>query len=229
MNRWDEINGVARDVADWVCTDPARRDQMAADLIKLVGLMVQATGKGVAIAGECAMNDDQDGDPTNAARYLIGEDIQNGARKAVEESVDADIERYERDGLAPAWVSRRDKPRDGEASPVPADVVEYHTWGGKTLRPVPAPASCGAVDSGDLDACGVCPDCRRSQLKVVADPESSARSVFGPVRKWGRLPEHPQQDASQPSQPCGFIPGDAVPACDFDPNCPTHGILGKQP
>lgn len=31
----------------------------------------------------------------------------------------------------------------------------------------------------------------------------------------------------QSAQDCPFLPGDAIPACDFDPNCPTHGVPGK--
>ena len=114
MNRWDEIQATARDCADWVCVDPADRDRMANDLIKLVGLMIQATGKGVAIAGEVAMNENGDGDPADSARYLVGEDVQRAAVDAQTESMAADIERYERSGLAPVWVSRRVQKREGE-------------------------------------------------------------------------------------------------------------------
>lgn len=254
MNRWDEIQGTARDVADWVCADPADRDRMADDLIKLVGLMIQATGKGVAISGESDLNDahqygeEQSGDKVSAhARYLAGERMQDAAREAVSESVNAecDLERYERDGLAPAWVSRRVKQREGEP-PFPADKpdpVKLRTWGGKAFELPQAPASCGAVDAADLDACGVCPQCRRSQMKVVpeqptplrdarlaeqaevdrmnADVAAARTSVFGPVAA-GLVQQ-------APSQSCSFLPGEATPACDFDPSCPTHGILGQPP
>lgn len=194
MNRLDEIQATARDIADWVCADPADRNRMADDLIKLVSLVVaEASSPG------CDLERWTRPDPTG---YVHPE------------------------GTGWTYTDRR----PDELKRTAGTVTELRTVGGRTLRTVPdAPESCGAVDAADLDACGLCPDCRRSQLKVVADPESSARSVFGPVRKWGRLPEQPQQGASQPSQHCGFIPGDAVPACDFDPNCPTHGILGKQP
>lgn len=57
MNRWDQIQAAARDVASNVHSDPARRDAMADSLIQLIGLMMGAIGKGVAIAGEVAMND----------------------------------------------------------------------------------------------------------------------------------------------------------------------------
>lgn len=60
MNRWDEIQGVARDIASNVHADPALRDAMADDLIKLCGLMVGAVGKSVAVAGEGSLNDAYD-------------------------------------------------------------------------------------------------------------------------------------------------------------------------
>lgn len=105
MNRWDEIQGAARDIADWVCGDPADRNRMADDLIKLVCLVVQGVGKGVAIKGETAMNGPDSEADAGFARYLVGEDVQDGARTVLEESSNAgcDLERYERDGLTPAW------------------------------------------------------------------------------------------------------------------------------
>lgn len=103
--------------------------------------------------------------------------------------------------------------------------------------------SCGAVDADDLDACGRCFTCRRSQqllneqqadeqpehpdviaetwhgTRFHSDGSTSQReaSPFGPVQRWGMLP---QQDATT----CDSTPDG--PACDWDPSCPTHGILG---
>jgi hypothetical protein len=294
MNRWDEIQATARDAADWVCADPADRNRMANDLIKLVGLMIQAAGKGVAMDGEGDMGqgDHTCDEPTACAgdcdqtmhdakahnRYLMGERMQTAAQQVVDESVSADIERYERDGLAPAWVSRRVAARDGE-EPVTRNVrgncsgcgvrpgsglthddgcrAVAQTWGAGTwtaqpdgklsLVPPQKPVTglpCGAVDADDLDACGACFSCRRSrQLKQPAAcpdhgtptcPKDSdchrvmgdESSPFGPVQRWGKLPQAPQQPVSQD---CPFIPGDATPACDFDPSCPVHGILGQPP
>lgn len=146
MNRWDEIQAVARDVADWVDLNPDQRDCMADDLIKLIGLMIQATGKSVALAGESAMNgldsDDESG-YEGFIRYQTGQDIQLGARTAVEGSAGVDLERYERDGLTPAWVSRRDQPREGESA---MPVVEGAS------RPQKPPEGCDAVEAADLDA-----------------------------------------------------------------------------
>jgi hypothetical protein len=264
MNRWDEIQATARDAADWVCTDPADRNRMANDLIKLVALMIQATGKGVAVDGErdmgqgdhtcdeptaCAGDCDQTTHDAKAHnRYLMGERMQTAAQQVADESVSADIERYERDGLAPAWVSRRVAARDGEGDVVATtwgagDFVR-HPGGKLSLVPPQKPvtgAPCGAVDADDLDACGACFSCRRSrQMKQPAAcpdhgtptcPKDSGchrvmgddSSPFGPVQRWGKLPQQP------PSQDCAFLPGEATPACDFDPNCPTHGILGQPP
>ncbi len=159
MNRWDEIQAAARDVADWVDLNPDQRNQMADDLIKLVGLMIQATGKCVAVEGESAMNEPGLGDDSAFARYLVGERLQDGAREVVEESAGADIERYERDGLTPAWVSRRDKPRDPQ--------VSLTQWASNPQQqdassPRPSLADCGAVDGSDLDACGICQYCRHA-------------------------------------------------------------------
>ena len=77
--------------------------------------------------------------------------------------------------------------------------------------------SCGAVDADDLDACGRCFTCRRSRQIQDEQPDPAA-SVFGPVQRWGKLPQKP--DATT----CNSTPDG--PACDWDPSCPTHGILG---
>jgi hypothetical protein len=246
MNRWDEIQATARDVASNIHSDPDKVTAMADDLIKLVGLMVDAVGKGVAIDGESNISDPDD--ESAHARYLTGEAIQRYAQEAVAEasSPGCDLERWTRpsptgyvhpEGTGWTYTDRR----PDELKRTAGTVTELRTFGGRTLRTVPdAPESCGAVDAADLDACGLCPDCRRSQMKAVPEQRDEqaevdrmnaavrAASPFGPVQRWGTQPEQaPQQAASQPSQDCPFLPGDAVPACDFDPNCPAHGILGK--
>ena len=60
MNRFDEIQSVARDIASNVHDDPESRDAMADDLIKLCGLMIQAVGKVVACDGEAKIDDPDD-------------------------------------------------------------------------------------------------------------------------------------------------------------------------
>jgi hypothetical protein len=84
VNRWDEIQAVARDIASNVHAEPAARDAMADDLIRLCGLMIGAVGKVVACEGEAAIGN---GDDNSAyARYLVGERVQDGAREAVEQA-----------------------------------------------------------------------------------------------------------------------------------------------
>lgn len=105
INRFDQIQGAARDVADWVCADPADRNRMADDLIRLVTLIVAGVGKSVAVDGESNISHGED--EAAHARYVTGERIQDGAREMAEGAAGADLERYERDGLKPAWMSTR--------------------------------------------------------------------------------------------------------------------------
>lgn len=124
MNRWDEIQGLARDIASNVHADPGARDAMADDLIKLCGAMIGAVGKVVAGAGESGANDahdwvfepnpESDEDPAaqradfDAAQaaevaqcntlYIAGERVQDGAREAVDQASNArcDLDRWTR-------------------------------------------------------------------------------------------------------------------------------------
>lgn len=94
MNRLDEIQGLARDIASNVHADPDARDAMADDLIKLCGAMIGAVGKVVAVEGETATSEaDDPGDFTKAHnRYLVGELVQDGAREVVEQSTNPNVE-----------------------------------------------------------------------------------------------------------------------------------------
>lgn len=115
MNRFDEIKCKARDIASNVHADPEMRDAMADALVELIGLMVQCVGNAVAIEGESSMNDpfyhDPEETPEEEAerrtsfeteqdkahnRYLIGESIQDEARRTVESVKNSDVERYHR-------------------------------------------------------------------------------------------------------------------------------------
>lgn len=102
MNRWDEIQGLARDIASNVHADPVARDAMADDLIKLCGAMIGAVGKGVAIDGESDMNDPEDDVQAlqAACAFQVGEQVQDAARTAVDESVNSgcDLDRWTRPG-----------------------------------------------------------------------------------------------------------------------------------
>lgn len=117
MNRWDEIKATALDVAHHVTQDPAKRNAMADDLITLVGLMINAVGKGVAVDGEADLNDARtaafpwdDGsfsptpdDECNAyTRYLTGEALQTQVDLVANEARNADLLRYDR----PVWRPR---------------------------------------------------------------------------------------------------------------------------
>lgn len=129
MNRWDEIQGAARDIAEQIAPAPEQRDVIADNLIKLVSLVVQGVGKGVAIEGESAQNsalkygEETPGEAAAAHnRYILGERIQSAARDVLEESAGVDLERYERDGLAPAWTSKL--PAAPELAPVVVELPE---------------------------------------------------------------------------------------------------------
>ena len=132
MNRWDNIKGAALDVAQHVTQDPKQRDAMANNLITLIGLMVNAVGKGVAIEGESDMNDvadwtapwdDGSFDPnpeqvaefeteraTDSAkahnRYLVGEEIQRQADHVAGSSRTANLQRWVDLGPGYGWHPR---------------------------------------------------------------------------------------------------------------------------
>jgi hypothetical protein len=132
MNRYEEIQGAARDVADWVCADPADRNRMADDLIRLVTLIVAGVGKSVAVDGESNISHGED--EAAHARYITGERIMDGAREMAEGAAGADLERYERDGLKPAWTSTRKQSAPAviagfAAALVPAQAPSGPTYG----------------------------------------------------------------------------------------------------
>lgn len=104
-NRFDEIQCRALDIAQHVSSDPEIRQRVADDLIRLVGLMVEAVGKGVAVQGESDMGDPDD--ETGYARYRTGEDIVANAEYAVNASTTpgVDLERWSEGGLPTLWVS----------------------------------------------------------------------------------------------------------------------------
>ena len=117
MNRNDLIQAKARDIASNVHIDPVARDAMADALIELVGMVLGAVGKAVAIEGEQQVNEvadwvfeldtesidysdaevaekdaefaaEQNQEAAKAHnRYLLGEQIQTAATEAVASSV----------------------------------------------------------------------------------------------------------------------------------------------
>lgn len=129
MNRHDEIQAKARDIASNIHADPGKRNQMADDLIELVGIMLAAQGKYVAIRSEQAMNDapsdqrDEDGQILNpefrdaAGAYVTGEWMQQSARELVPECTNpgVDLDRW-REATGREWCvcgHRPDSHEDG--------------------------------------------------------------------------------------------------------------------
>lgn len=108
MNRLDEIKAKALDAAQHITQDPAKREALANDLIDLIGLMVGAVGKYVAVEGESDLNRAEDfADRVSGhTMYLTGERVQDGAKHAVAESMTADLDLYERYGGQPVWKPR---------------------------------------------------------------------------------------------------------------------------
>ena len=221
-NRWDEIQGAARDVADWVCADPADRNRMADDLIRLVGLIIQGTGKGVAIDGESGMNEcrtfgeESPGDSTVAyGRYLVGERIQTSAQTVMDESSNAgcDLDRYERDGLAPVWTSTR-KQAHPSWLPVPpwrdrrhAEQAQVDEMNAAVRAAKAAPVDERAQHVDAIFQGGTQP--------TLTERATAAAAFFQP------------RDTQQAG--CNWLPGDATTACDFDPDCPVHGdAIGRR-
>lgn len=221
-NRWDEIQGAARDVADWVCADPADRNRMADDLIRLVGLIIQGTGKGVAIDGESDMNEcrtfgeESPGDSTVAyGRYLVGERIQTSAQTVMDESSNAgcDLDRYERDGLAPVWTSTR-KQAHPSWLPVPpwrdrrhAEQAQVDEMNAAVRAAKAAPVDERAQHVDAIFQGGTQP--------TLTERATAAAAFFQP------------RDTQQVG--CNWLPGDATTACDFDPDCPVHGdAIGRR-
>lgn len=119
MNRHDAIQAQARDIASNIHADPELRDAMADGLIKLIGLMINATGKYVAGYGERKGNEvhdwirDEDQTPEEAAEfeaeqardiaiyhgiYLTGERMQSEVDEIVAKCINpkVDLDRYHR-------------------------------------------------------------------------------------------------------------------------------------
>lgn len=217
MNRLDEIKAAALDAAQHVTQDERARVAMADDLIRLIGLMVQAVGKSVASDGESDLNDAEDlSDSVSAhTRYLTGERIQDGARWATTEAVAADLSRYESTRWgSPVWRPRC--PDCGRRVGMHAD-VEYGP-DGRTFTQV-----------DHADDCPVCRRCKGSGI----DPEDSFGGSMDP-----NCPEPPSiepcRDCQQPSvmqwaieqMNRGIIPSPLSPCCGslvgHYPSCPVQ-------
>lgn len=106
-NRFDEIQCRALDIAQHISSDPDIRQQVADDLIRLVGLMISSVGKSVACDGESDMNepDDESEHAAAYARYRTGEDMQSGSDYTVTNATTPEVklERWATDGREPLW------------------------------------------------------------------------------------------------------------------------------
>ena len=118
MNRHDEIQACARDIASNVHADPDERNAMADDLIKLIGLMINGVGKYVSVAGEVQMNeacgsvgaeacDHDDCNPHDASALMsVGERVESAATELSGNCQGVNLERYHEGpyGGNPVWV-----------------------------------------------------------------------------------------------------------------------------
>lgn len=200
MNRWEEIKTAALDVAQHVTQDAAQREAMADNLITLVGLMMDAVGKGVAVEGEGELSrvrgwirpteetpeeaaefDDQQNRESGKAhnRYLIGEQLQRQADLVIREAKDAESDRYA----------------------VPADGVCCDTPYGPDCKDDPFKTR---------PAVPRCPECLR------AEGDGHAHGC----RQVSTVAVHLPHDLNV----CGATPDG--PTCDWDPDCSVHGDVG---
>lgn len=216
MNRLDEIKASALDVAQHVTQDPEKRAAMADDLIGLIGLMIQAVGKFVAAEGESDLNDPEDFEDRVSAhtRYLAGEQIQRGATWAVEESVVADLARYEDSKYgAPVW-----RPRCPECH-VRVGLYSDVQYGaeGRTVTEL--------VHKDDCHTGRRCQSCKAELGHYPSRPDNIYEEPHLSVT---------EEDACEarrvtvfdlgPADACPILPGGQGPACDWDATCPVHGM-----
>lgn len=201
MNRLDEIKAKALDAAQHVTQDAAKREALADDLITLVGLMIQAVGKSVATNGESDLNEAEDFEDRESAqtRYLTGERIQDGARWAVEESVAADLARYEDSKWgAPVWRPRC--PECGVRVGMHSD-VQYGAEGRTS------------AETGHKDDCRTGRRCPSCHAEIGHYPTCERREIV----RWAR-----QQVAAEFLQPGTEVDAPAI-ACKLCHGPDDHG------
>lgn len=230
MNRWDRIRAEALTAADLLTPDAETREKVADSLIRLVGQMVAAVGKAVAVEGEGDVNDtldwtyETDGNmsPENEAnalasfereqraavksahtRYRVGEEIQTGAVEAVSEALAANLGRYEASGLPPVWKPSREHtaPTTG---PSQADIVVKMFKDQVETQSEVATRLLGVL-LGQVSptAAPGCPECGRQQ-----DHALDCSRGFGGFKGMPR--EYVKASASEPRSCCY---GDPCPMC----------------
>lgn len=230
-NRFDSIRAHALDAAVLLGAGPDTRDRVADALVRLCGEMIESAGKSLAIGGESDMNDcrtygeESQGDSISAyTRYLAGERLQDGARDTVKEVLDADLERYTRDGLKPVWV-----PPTGAAR-----TREQAATGTLSQRAEQAAATFGPY-TGPKGAGGEAPQFQLDLSQRVRQAAHATGSVQ-PVTPHSWCPALDGDNRPLGYDHCGvcglrkcqWLSGDAVPACDWDVDCPVHGDVIAQ-
>lgn len=174
MNRHDLIQATARDIASNVHADPTARDRMADDLIKLCGLMINATGKYVSSYDEREMNDACDDAPgcghvecdivQHRTMYATGERIMSSVDEIVAESTNPEVnlERWDESSLDP-WCACRHHPDCHTDAGCNGETVNGKPCEGGPctgFRPVPWPKTGGWTYE----------DRRPDALRRLADP-----------------------------------------------------------
>lgn len=197
MNRWDEIKIKALDTASLVTTDRETRDKVARGLVELVGLMVKAVGKGVAIQGECDMNEwiglaEEDEATKGHTQYLAGESMQSQADQVVSDVLEADLGRYS----VPVWT-------DPLGEPEPAECPTM-----------------GRHPSGGCPVCIIPDDWHYEDGRPVDGPLPKPEPVG-----WSTEPRCCKQASGDTEGPCGLCAREVYPWCCYSLGrvCPDHG------
>lgn len=236
MNRFDQIRADALDAAVLLGAGPDVRDRVADALVKLCGGMIEAAAKSLAIGGESDMNDcrtygeESQGDSINAyTRYLAGERLQDGARDTVKEVLDADVERYARAGLKPAWVPPTGAARTREAAVRPAfpggvqpTLSQRAEQAAATFGPYTGPK--GAAGEAPMYQLDLGPELRQRVAQAAhATGTVTNTHSWTPALDGDNQPLHYDHCGVCGQRKCSWLAGDATPACDWDVDCPSHG------
>lgn len=256
-NRFDSIRADALDVAVLLGAGPDTRDRVADALVKVCGGLIEAAAKSLAIGGESDMNDcrtwgeESFGDAHSAyTRYLAGERLQDGARESVKEVLDADLERYARDGLKPVWVPptgaarTREQAASGDlsqrAQQAASKMLETSEAGPARLdlstgQPTAEGALLFGPYTGPTGANGEAPQFQLDLGQRVRQAAHATGNVQ-PLRPHTWVPALDGDNRPMGYDHCGvcgqrkcsWLAGDAVPACDWDVDCPVHGDVIAQ-
>lgn len=247
-NRFDSIRADALDVAVLLGAGPDTRDRVADALVKVCGGLIEAAAKSLAIGGESDMNDcrtwgeESFGDAHNAyTRYLAGERLQDGARESVKEVLDADLERYARDGLKPVWVppTGAARTRDAVVEQAEVDAMNAQVHAARTQPTLSQRAEQAAATFGPYTGpTGAAGEAPMFQLDLGQRVRQAAHATGNvqPLRPHTWVPALDGDNRPLGYDHCGvcgqrkctWMAGDATPACDWDVDCPVHGDVIAQ-